>query len=75
MTLSKSDTYRIYKTGNSLWSLVILHGANEELIRRDLRIIFNNLKGIKVPISAPSLMYMKFHIEKSNFLKELLLPA
>lgn len=72
MKLSKSDAYRIYKAGNSLWSLVILHGTNEELIKRDLRIIFNNLEGTRVPISAPSLEYMKYSITRSNFLSELL---
>ena len=39
MTLSKAEAYRIYKAGNSLWSLAILHDGKEDLITKDLKVI------------------------------------
>lgn len=72
MKISKSDAYRIYKAGNSLWSLTILHNGNEEAILRDLKVIHTNLAGTLVPTSAPTLEFMKFSIERSKWQQTLL---
>lgn len=72
MKLSKLEAYRVYLMSQHVWSLVIRHGGDRDVIEKELDRIWSDhcSKISHMPRSVPTLVFMKNVVEGNSFVKK-----